>query len=124
MELKFYYCKHCGNIVTYVKDNGVPVTCCGEEMVELTPNIEEASNEKHIPVIEKNRYIVTVTVGSVIHPMTEAHYIEWIALVTNNGVYVKKLTPNDEPIAKFCLLDGEEVVTAFEYCNLHKLWKA
>ena len=29
MEQKFYICKHCGNIITKVKDTGVPVICCG-----------------------------------------------------------------------------------------------
>ena len=32
MELKLYYCAHCGNIVYKVVDKGVPVMCCGEKM--------------------------------------------------------------------------------------------
>ena len=31
MDMKFYKCSHCGNIVAYVQDNGPKVVCCGEE---------------------------------------------------------------------------------------------
>ena len=30
--MKFYICAHCGNIIAYVKDSGVPVMCCGQKM--------------------------------------------------------------------------------------------
>ena len=63
-----------------------------------------------------------VTVGEVLHPMEEAHYIEWIYLETTEGVKRKKLQPNDNPIAEFALLDGEKVINAYAYCNLHGLW--
>ena len=35
MDLKFYECAHCGNIIAYVKNQGVPVMCCGEKMNEI-----------------------------------------------------------------------------------------
>lgn len=72
-EKKFYICKHCGNIVTYVKDSGVLLTCCGEKMEEIISNTVDASKEKHIPEIEIDNGMVTVTVGSTIHPMTQEH---------------------------------------------------
>ena len=31
--VKFYECKHCGQIIEMVNDSFVPVTCCGEQMV-------------------------------------------------------------------------------------------
>ncbi|MBR4082030.1 MAG: desulfoferrodoxin, partial [Clostridia bacterium] len=40
--MKFYVCKHCGNIITKLEDKGVPVVCCGEKMQELTPNTVDA----------------------------------------------------------------------------------
>ena len=36
-----------------VVDSNVPVECCGEEMVELEANTEDASVEKHLPVVKK-----------------------------------------------------------------------
>ena len=35
MELKYYICEHCGNIITKLKDSKVPVMCCGQKMNEL-----------------------------------------------------------------------------------------
>ena len=78
MKQKFYICKHCGNIVAMIRNKGVPIYCCGEEMLELTPGTTEASGEKHIPVYEVAGNTVHVTVGAVEHPMTQEHYIEWI----------------------------------------------
>ena len=50
MEVKYYICKHCGNIVEKVKDKGVPVICCGEPMQELKAGVTDAAVEKHVPV--------------------------------------------------------------------------
>lgn len=123
-ESKFYYCKHCGNIIAFVHNSGVPVICCGEKMQELVPNGVDASVEKHVPVIEINGNNVTVTVGSAPHPMIAEHYIEWICLETKEGRQRKALKPGDAPSAKFALSDGDQVVAAFAYCNLHSLWVA
>ena len=124
MDQKFYICKHCGNIIAKVKDAGVPVVCCGERMTELVPGTTDAAAEKHIPVYEVKNNIVNVTVGSVEHPMTEAHYIEWVSLQTNFGNQRKVLHPGEAPRVSFALLDGEKVEAVFAYCNLHSLWKA
>ncbi len=122
--MEFYICEHCGNIVTYMKNKGVPVMCCGQKMTKLEPNTSDGANEKHVPVIAQDGNKVTVTVGSVLHPMLEAHYIEWIVLETTNGSMTVNLKPEVEPKAEFVLAEGVEVVAAYEYCNLHGLWKA
>ena len=122
--MTFYYCKICGNIITYATDSGVKVVCCGEEMQELVADTVEASKEKHIPVIEREGSVVTVKIGSVPHPMIDAHYIGWVALETNMGCQFKELERNSTPEAKFALLEGDEVIAAFAWCNLHGLWKA
>lgn len=98
--------------------------CCGEPMVEIKAGTTDAAAEKHVPVIEIDGNIVTVKVGSVTHPMLEEHYIQWIALQTKNGNQRVALQPGQEPVAQFALLPGDEVVAAYEYCNLHSLWKA
>lgn len=120
--MKFYVCKHCGNIIAFVKESGVPVICCGEKMSELVPNTTDAAVEKHVPVISQNGNIVTVTVGSVEHPMTQEHFIEWIALQTKNGNQRKVLQPGSKPSTCFALCEGDQVVAAYAYCNLHGLW--
>ncbi|MBP5276230.1 MAG: desulfoferrodoxin [Lachnospiraceae bacterium] len=122
--MKFLRCKKCGKIIAIVNDTVVPTMCCGEAMEELIPGTTDAAQEKHVPVYEVNGNIVTVTVGSVEHPMTPEHYIQWIAIKTKNGNQRKILTPTDAPKATFAIIDGDEVEEVYEYCNLHGLWKA
>lgn len=124
MEMKLYKCAHCGQIIAVVKGSGVPVVCCGEEMQELIAGTTDAAKEKHIPVYEVKGSTVTVTVGSVIHPMEEKHYIEWIAVVTERGMQLAALKPGQEPKACFALCEGDTVKAVYAYCNLHSLWKA
>ena len=124
MELKFYRCAHCGQIIAKVKDTGVPVICCGEKMQEIIPGTTDAAQEKHVPVYSVENNIVTVKVGEVEHPMIEEHYIEWIAIQTKSGNQRKMLKPGDVPCVQFALLDGDEIEAVFAYCNLHSLWKA
>lgn len=123
MEVKFYRCRHCGNIATKIIDSGVELVCCGEPMLELKAGTTDATVEKHVPEVKQNGNLVTVKVGSDPHPMEPDHYIEWIYLLTNRGEQFKRLTPDDQPQAEFALLDGEQVVAAYEWCNLHGLWQ-
>ena len=124
MEMKFYRCSVCGQIVAIVKKTGAPVVCCGKPMEEIIPGSVDASVEKHVPVIERDGGKVVVTVGSAAHPMAEEHYIEWVALKTKKGNQRKALKPGDEPKVCFRICDGDEVEAAFAYCNLPGLWKA
>ncbi len=124
MEQKFFICKHCGNIIAFVKDSGVPVKCCGENMHELIPGTTDAAREKHVPVYTVEGNLVKVEVGSVAHPMLEEHFIEWISLQTKQGNQRKCLKPGDKPAATFLISDDDEVEAVYAYCNLHGLWKA
>ena len=120
---KFFVCKHCGNLVGMIFNSGVPMVCCGENMTELVPNTTDAAQEKHVPVVTVEGNKVTVEVGSVAHPMEEAHYIQWIYLQTEKGGQRKSLNPGYAPKAVFELID-DKAEAALAYCNLHGLWKA
>ena len=96
--------------------------CCGAAMEELTPGTTDAATEKHIPVYHMKDHMVHVTVGSVMHPMDNTHYIEWIALVTAKGVQIKMLEPGEKPEADFALCENEVLINVYSYCNLHSLW--
>ena len=89
---------------------------------ELVANTVDAAQEKHVPVIKVSSDKVKVEVGSVEHPSLEAHYIEFIVLVTETGMQMKWLKPGMKPEAVFKLTD--KPIAAYEYCNLHGLWKA
>ena len=120
--MKFYICKHCGNLVDMINDAGVTPVCCGEPMVEMVPNTSDGAGEKHVPVVEVSGNKVTVTVGSVEHPMLEEHSIQWVYLETERGIQRKDLHPGEKPQAVFALED-DKAIAAYEYCNLHGLWK-
>ena len=118
--MKFYVCKNCGNIIEFAKASGVPVMCCGEKMTELVPGTSDGALEKHVPVVTIDGNKVLVNVGAVAHPMVEEHYIQWIVIETKKGCQ----KDTDEPKAEFILTEDDEFIAAYEYCNLHGLWKA
>ena len=120
-KLGVYKCDICGNVVEVLTEGGADVMCCGQNMTLQTENTTDAAVEKHVPVIEKQDGGYRVTVGSTAHPMTDAHWIEWIELSFGNAVYRQFLNPTDKPEAFFPVMaDG---VSARAYCNLHGLWK-
>ena len=81
----------------------------------------DAAKEKLIPDVKRVGDTIEVTVGSVEHPMLEEHYIEWIALATDDKLEVKFLKPGEAPKAVFAAVDSGVV---YESCNLHGIWKA
>ena len=121
--MKFYKSEICGKIVAMVKETPVDTMCCGQAMRELVPGTTDGAAEKHVPVYTLEGNTVKVRVGSVEHPMTDAHHIEWIAIETENGNQRKELKPGDKPEATFALVPLDKVKSVYEYCNLHGLWK-
>ena len=124
MEMKFYRCETCGQIIAIVKKTGVPVICCGKPMAEIIPGTTDASLEKHVPVYEVGDGMITVRIGSAAHPMIPEHYIEWVSVQTKFGNQRKALHPGDEPKVCFSICEGDEVEAVYAYCNLHSLWKS
>ncbi|MEG1778920.1 MAG: desulfoferrodoxin family protein [Oscillospiraceae bacterium] len=121
-EQKFYICKHCKNLISKINDGGAPLVCCGEEMTLLVPNTTEASTEKHIPVVTVDGNKVKVVIGSVAHPMIEAHFIQWIYLKTEKGGQRKSLVAGEAPEAVF-VVENDKPIAVYAYCNLHGLWE-
>ena len=122
-RLQVYKCGPCGNIVEVVHAAGGELVCCGQPMDLLVENTTDAAVEKHVPVIEELDHGIKVTVGSVLHPMGDDHYIEWIEVVAEGKAYTEYLKPGDAPEATFCV-KAADVTAVREYCNLHGHWKA
>ena len=87
------------------------------------PPIKVYAMEKNIPVYAVEGNTVHVTVGSVEHPMTTEHYIEWVCLETEHGIQYAHLDSDDKPKAKFSICDGDEVRAVYAFCNQHDLWR-
>lgn len=118
---EIYKCNVCGNVVEVLHASVGELVCCGQPMQHKMENTQDASTEKHVPVVDRASGEVTVKVGSVPHPMEESHYIEWIEIVADGRICRKHLHPGEKPEASFCTTGA--VKEAREYCNLHGLWK-
>ena len=120
--VKFFVCEICGNVVELINDHGAPLSCCGTNMVFLTPNTVEASQEKHLPQVSRAEDGLKVKVGSVLHPMGNEHYIDFIYVKSAKGFQRVKLEIEGSPEAQFCCV-GDGPVEVYAYCNLHGMWK-
>lgn len=119
---ELYKCNICGNTVRVIARGDGDLVCCGEPMTKLTANTTDASQEKHVPVITKVEGGYKIAVGSVPHPMEEAHYITCIALLTEDGIiHDKNLNPGEKP--EVIVKTNAKAVHACEYCNIHGLWE-
>ena len=118
---EIYKCDECGSVIEAIAPGAVPV-CCGREMRLMHENSSDGAKEKHVPVITPCGNGTKVTVGSVLHPSTQEHYIMWIELICNDGRYRKELAPGDAPEVCF-EIPYSDFFKAREYCNLHGLWR-
>ena len=123
LSLDFYYCPTCKNIVQVVNKGIASISCCGEEMIKIEPNAQDAALEKHVPVVHFEGNTASIFVGEVEHPMQQDHYITKICAVTEDGVYIKELKFTDKPEVTFDIGDSNKAVI-YAYCNNHGLWKA
>jgi superoxide reductase len=120
---KFYVCKRCGNIADLIENKRMPLVCCGEKMSELVPNTVEASVEKHLPIVTNViADSISVQIGSVLHPMENAHHISFVYVESEQGGQYKYLKVGEEPKLAFCF-SNDKPIAVYAYCNLHGLWK-
>lgn len=118
-QREIYRCNICGNIVE-VLHPGATLSCCGKPMEQVQSRTNDGAREKHVPQVEKSRNAYRICIGSVPHPMTEEHFIQWVELVTESEVMRKEFLPGDKPEVTF--RTDEHVLYARAYCNLHGLW--
>lgn len=116
-----YRCEVCGNIVEVLHAGRGELVCCGKPMALLRPKTEDTGKEKHVPVVEYGETI-KVRVGSVEHPMEDDHYIKWVEIVTDDGIYRQFLSPGQAPEAEFPV--RADRVIARGYCTVHGLWRS
>lgn len=112
------------SVIMLIGGKGSDISCDGKPMNFLTANSTDAAQEKHVPQVTVDGKKISVKVGSVAHPMTEPHLIQWIYLQTKRGGQYVHLSASDKPEAEFVVADGDEPVAVYEFCNLHGLWKA
>jgi len=121
--VEFFKCNICGSVLELVLGEEDTVSCCGTAREKLVAHTKANYKEEHIPVVRKITNEHTVTVGSTMHPMTEAHSIKFIYLETDKGGHRRDLNLKNKPECKFLLPLGEKATACYAYCGTHGLWK-
>ena len=112
LRCKFYVCPICGNVMHAI--GNTLVSCCG---VTLPPLEAEEMDEEHTIQAEKveDEHFITVR-----HPMTKAHFISFIAYVTQDRLQLVKLYPEGGAETRL-QLRGRGYL--YYYCNRHGLFR-
>ena len=120
-----YKCEICGNVISVVEAHDGELVCCGKPMELLKEKTSaEEGKEKHVPLIKIDGNKVTITVGSIHHPMEAEHYIELIQIIGDGKVIAgTRLNPGEEPKVEFNL-ESTENIYARALCNVHGLWRS
>ncbi len=115
----------CENTVFYLVsgEKEKALQCAKGAFTLLDSSQAEGAGEKHLPEVKQDGGHIQVRVGSVLHPMSAEHSIEWIFLETKKGGQFRHFTPDNEPTAEFVVAPGDEAVAVYAYCNLHGFWK-
>jgi len=109
--MKLIECKNSHNIYMVMKENQ------DVSDKEIVPNSVDAVYEKHVPQYSVEGDKVKVFVN---HVMEEDHYIEWIAVEYKNRQVIQHFNPGEEASM---VVDYEEGMTLYAFCNKHGLWK-
>jgi superoxide reductase len=121
MQRDIYNCGICGNTVEVESAGEGQLVCCGQPMRIMKANTADAAAEKHASVIEMRDGGVLVKVGSIAHPMEEKHHIVYVEICADGIIMRKYLRPGNVPEV-FFKTDAKNI-QAWEYCNLHGLWR-
>lgn len=122
IRMGIYKCKICGNVIEVFSEGKGELVCCGQPMTLMDEKNKEGVGEKHLPVVEETKNGILVKVGSVEHPMTPEHWIQFIEVITNDGLVLRKdLTYKDKPQAEFNVIKNN-IASIREFCNVHGLW--
>ena len=84
-RMLFYVCPDCGNMITAMADANI--SCCGKIMTAIKPQKSDERHKLNVEIIETDYYLTTA------HPMERDHYITFVALITADGLTMKKLYP-------------------------------
>ena len=118
---QIYKCNICGNIIEVLHSGVGQLVCCNQEMELLIPKTKDIGNEKHLPVITRTNTDIKVKVGSISHPMEEDHYIEYVEIISEDGLCRQSLKPGDKAEINLKVKKNDKV-RARAYCNIHGLW--
>ena len=108
----WYVCPACGNVICATGE--AVISCCGIVLPPLEAEPADESHPCHAEIIEDEIYV------SMNHPMTKAHYISFLAAVSDLGMQIVKLYPEGDAAARF---KRSRVRGLYACCNRHGLFR-
>ena len=112
LRSRFYVCPVCGNILHAMGE--AVISCCG---VILPPLTAEDADDAHAVTIEPVEDEQFITVH---HPMTQEHFISFLAYVTSDRIQMVKLYPEGNAESRFRF---RGMGYLYWYCNRHGLFR-
>ena len=110
-KTQFYVCPVCGNIITAMADANI--TCCGKKLTALP--LQKADEAQYLDIEKiENEYFVSSD-----HPMERQHYISFVALLSADGVILRKLYPQWDLQCRLPFVRRARLVW---YCTQHGLF--
>ena len=82
-KLRFYVCPSCGNLITAAAEMGA--SCCGRTLLPLEP--QKPEEPLSVEKIDDSWFV------SSSHPMTKDHYVSFVALLTGDTLFLRRLYP-------------------------------
>lgn len=120
---RFFKCTECNTLVEALNPQCCDeLVCCKNPMEKLFANSDPTLEEKHLPVIKRENDCITVCVGRILHPMSNAHSILWVELKSKNECRRIHLKKGSDPIVIFRGVDENTKYKVYAYCNIHGLW--
>lgn len=112
LKSRFYICPVCGNVLFTMGE--ASISCCGVALPPLEPEQPDDSHRLLVSDCDGGLYIEAS------HPMEKGHYLAFLALVSDLGVELRKLWPEQVPHAHFTKRSGGVL---YACCNRHSLFR-
>lgn len=110
-KIKFYVCPTCGNII--ISTGEAELSCCGRKLIPLIAKPSDKDHHLQVETIEDDYYI------TFLHEMSKEHYINFIAYVACDRIFMVRLYPEQSGEVRFPKLYGGKLYFG---CNQHGLW--
>ena len=84
-KLRFFLCPECGNLLFSTESK--TLSCCGKTLEPLVPQPADAAHTLSVASSDGDWYVTAE------HEMTRAHFISFVALLTEDTLFLKKCYP-------------------------------
>ena len=85
-KLKFYVCPDCGNLITAA--TGAGVSCCGKTLLPLESQKAGDMDKLSVEKVDDSWWFISSP-----HPMTKEHFVSFVALLTGDTLFLRRLYP-------------------------------